>query len=1369
MKDMDVLTLFRPETARWFRDAIGEPTAAQREAWRAIRAGAHTLVSAPTGTGKTLAAFLHFLDALAGQAERGELPDTLQIIYISPLKALGNDIRENLRRPLSGLGIENRVRVAIRTGDTTAAERRQMLRRPPHILITTPESLYLLLTSQGGREMLKPARAVIVDELHAVIDTKRGAHLALSLARLDALCGRLLRRVGLSATIAPLETAANWLTGGNGATVVAPAMRKDTAIRVISPLPDMRQLPDGTIWPSLGRAVAADCASRRTVIAFLEGRAAAERLAHAVNALGEPGVFARTHHGCVSKEQRLEAEQQLRSGELKLLCATSSMELGIDVGDVDLVVQIGCPRTVSSALQRLGRAGHSPGRLSEMRVYPRTAAEAVTCGLTAAEAEAGFLEPASPPEKCLDVIAQHLVSMAAASPYTVPEALKIIQSAYPFRDITEDDLRSLLGMLAGDFEHALDRPARPRLLYDRLNNTVQGDAYSRMLAVSSGGTIPDRGWFPVMLADGTRLGELDEEYVFESRVGDTFLLGAFAWRMAEILRDRVIVTPAPPTGAQTPFWKGDGAGRGYRTGKRFGKRLAALTLAHARGTLTQALMDLNMDGAAASNAARHLSRQIEMTGQLPDDQTLLLEHFTDEAGEHQMMIHSVFGRRVNLALSLLLQHAASIETGVDVRAFDDDDGILLYLLGGRAIPDGLLSLLDPDKAEPTLRALLPATPLFSMAFRYNAARALMMGARSGTRLPLWVQRLRGAEALSQAVGQRAHPLMAETLRECMEDYLDIASTVDLLRDIRSGAVRVHEFHAQTPSPMALPLRRQVEATMMYEYSPIPASARQQVQTDLSLVSPDAAQLDAAQTPLRPQPENAERLHALLMIEGDLLAGETDAPISWMESLAAAGRALYIEPGLWICAEQAALYESAFIDEEEGAKLRIARRALRYRGAQSAGTLVERYVWREEDCEALLERLAQAGAAVERDGLYYHEALYRRAQAQTLVARRRAAKTLPPERYAKLLASRLRGTGSPQEQLRQGLLALCGIPFPARLWEAALLPARTAGYRPAMLDALLAQGEVGWRILPGERALIEFYLPDEIDEDAPWDDIDDLPEDERAVLDALRRRGASFASSLVRFAPVGKSVTDILQALALRGLAHADSFDPVRAFIASPEQSPRRSARARAIAREKGRWEAARGLRTLSNEELLDRAFAQSVLVCRETLRGMAWADALAHLRVREYTGAARRGYFVEGLSGAQFLREADAPRALAAMESPGHEIIWLCAIDPLQAWGRVLPHAAGEDFLCVAGTVVALSGGRPVAAFERQGERLRVFDAEQIESALAAFARDFALRRVYPETTRLLTKEYPASAADALRKAGFMPEMNDFTLWRDAR
>ena len=820
----DVLKIFGKETEVWFREALGEPTQVQREAWPAIAAGGHVLVSAPTGTGKTLSAFLVFLDQMAKEEREGTLKEELRLIYVSPLKSLAGDIRENLKRPLDG--IKGNITVAIRTGDTLPRERQRMVKHPPHILITTPESLYLLLTSKTGQNMLATAKTVILDELHALIDTKRGAHLMLSLARLDILCGQPLQRIGLSATIEPLETAAEYLAPEKVG-VVAPSMVKQVRLEVLGPYADLTKgRRKDPIWEELGALVYRYCQGSRSVIAFVEGRRYAEKLAYYVNLQGGEG-FARVHHGSLSKEQRMETELALRDGQLRLLCATSSMELGIDVGEIDQVLQVGCPRTVSGTMQRLGRAGHNPGRVSVMYLFPRTAAECLSCGMTAELARKGGIEQVNPPSGCLDVLAQHLVSMAAFKSYGLEEVMEILPRAWPFRHVTEEDVRSVLGMLAGDYEHGRDIPARPRVLYDRIHGKVEGDGYSRMLAVSAGGTIPDKGLYAVKTEEGVKLGEVDEEFVYESQKGDRFILGSFAWRVLQISRDTVTVTQAPVEGARLPFWKGEIKGRNKRTGEAFGRMFRSLSEAYGDGTLSDALQGLGLDGVAAGLASGYLERQIKAVGGLPDDRTIIVEHFKDSSGNSQLMFHSVFGRRIHAPLALLAAKTAGERLGTEIGSVDEEDGFLLYAYGDSILPEGILQGINPDACVRQLEILLPVTPLFNMAFRYNSGRALMMGVRRNGRQPLWMQRLRSAEMLEQVVREKEHPLIRETKRECMQELWDVEGLRELLCDIRSGMVKVREVYTEIPSPMSLPFQWGQEASVMYDYSPTPQDIQEQ--------------------------------------------------------------------------------------------------------------------------------------------------------------------------------------------------------------------------------------------------------------------------------------------------------------------------------------------------------------------------------------------------------------------------------------------------------------------------------------------------------------------------------------------------------------
>ena len=1411
----DVLQHFEKETQKWFKDGLGEPTQVQKEAWPPIGEGEHVLVSAPTGTGKTLSAFLVFIDRLGKQVKEGTLKQELQLIYVSPLKSLAADIRENLKRPLAGIGMEEHIQVGIRTGDTTQSERQRMIRKPPHILIITPESLYLMLTSKTGQNVLATAKAVILDELHALIDTKRGAHLMLSLARLDRLCGRPLQRIGLSATIEPLEKAAEYLAPEK-VFIAAPKMTKKVRLDILSPYADAskggRKDP---VWEELGALVYKYCQGSHSVIAFVEGRRYAEKLAYYVNLLGGEG-FARVHHGSLSKEQRMETELALRDGKLRLLCATSSMELGIDVGEIDQVLQVGCPRTISGTMQRLGRAGHNPGRISVMYLFPRTAAECVSCGMTAQLAREGGVEHLNPPSECLDVLAQHLVSMAAFKSYELDEVMGILPRAWPFRNITKDEVKAVLEMLAGDYEHERDVPARPRVLYDRIHEKVEGDGYSRMLAVSAGGTIPDKGLYSVKTEEGVKLGEVDEEFVYESQKGDRFILGSFAWKVVNISRDTVTVTQAQIEGARLPFWKGELKGRDKRTGEAFGRIFRSLQEAYEDKKLPEALQRLGLDEAAVKLAGGYLERQIKAVGGLADDRTIIVEHFKDSSGNHQLMVHSVFGRRINAPLALLAAKEARELLGEEVGNVDEEDGFLLYSYGDGMLPEGILQRIEPESCIRQLEIMLPATPLFNMAFRYNSGRALMMGVRKNGRQPLWMQRLRSAELLEQVVRKKEHPLIRETRRECMQELWDGEGVKELLNDIHFGRITVREVYSETPSPMSLPLQWGQEAAVMYDYSPTPRGIHNAVEDGLrqekalrrkghrglmygkpgenglpedELLRPGSRELIEIQERNK-LPEDEKQLHSLLMAEGDLAAGELDIPAKWLDGLAREGRVIYLEHGLWIAAEQEEEYtvalglegciptlpsgiDSGSESECREGRLHIVRRMLRYRGGADVGQVAERYGWTADIAEEILEELCLRDEAVKQGDKYYHGMLYRRARIKTLKNRREEVRTCPGEAYAALLLSRMDSGALPEEFLRATLKLYAGISLPASYWENILLPARIKNYRETMLDAFLAEGELFWHM--GVKGELCFDAQEDID----WEEDlrhnlegGKLSEKERIIYEALLKRGASFLQSLNGLLP-DESPFDTLLSLLEKGLVYADSYIPVRQWLGK-EKTKKATARQRVNVRIKalraGRWDVVRPLKEKKTEEKLERCFDRCLIVSKETAAscGLPWQEVLSVLRIWEYTGQARRGYFVEGMSGVQFIRGKDYASVIKSLQRPEEKLVWINAADPAQCWGKILPHKEGKNFLHIPGNAVACLGGLPVAVMERQGKTLRLLEEgeELCAECMRAFADGYKRGKIFPGIKRIVVKEYSEKGKKALEAAGFLREMRDYVLYR---
>ncbi|MFD0354312.1 ATP-dependent helicase [Streptomyces sp. NPDC127110] len=886
------LDSFSPATRSWFTGAFRTPTSAQEGAWRAIGEGSDVLVVAPTGSGKTLAAFLAALDRLASQPPPAEARKRCRVLYVSPLKALAVDVERNLRSPLTGIRQESArlglpepdVRVGIRSGDTPAAERRALATRPPDILITTPESLFLMLTS-AAREALSGVETVILDEVHAVAGTKRGAHLALSLERLDELLPRPARRIGLSATVRPVEEVARYLAPRGRVEIVQPPSAKEFDLSVVVPVEDMGELGGSpategreggdkpSIWPHVEERIADLVQAHRSTIVFANSRRLAERLCNRLNeiaheratgeplaegapppaeimaqsgaALGAPPLLARAHHGSVSKEQRALVEEDLKAGRLPAVVATSSLELGIDMGAVDLVVQVESPPSVASGLQRVGRAGHQVGAVSTGVVFPKYRGDLVQAAVVTERMRTGAIESLRIPSNPLDVLAQQLVAMTAMDTWQLDELLALVRRAAPFAALPESAFTSVLDMLAGRYPSDAFAELRPRVVWDRVAGTVTGRPGAQRLAVTSGGTIPDRGLFGVFLAGadpkkgGGRVGELDEEMVYESRVGDVFTLGTTSWRIEDITRDRVLVTPAPGVPGRLPFWKGDQLGRPLELGRAVGaflRELGALPDEDARLRLLAA----GLDGWAADNVLAYLAEQREACGHVPDDRTILVERFRDELGDWRVVVHSPFGAQVHAPWALALGARLAEKYGMDAQVMHADDGIVLRL------PDAdLLSmdLLDHDPARPAAfefddeQAPLGAadvafdqgevsgivtdqvggSALFASRFRECAARALLLPRRSpGKRTPLWQQRQRASQLLQVASEFGSFPIVLEAVRECLQDVFDVPGLTELMGDIEARRVRLVEVTTPEPSPFARSLLFGYVAQFLYE-------------------------------------------------------------------------------------------------------------------------------------------------------------------------------------------------------------------------------------------------------------------------------------------------------------------------------------------------------------------------------------------------------------------------------------------------------------------------------------------------------------------------------------------------------------------------
>ena len=762
---MSALASFSPGVRGWFERTFDGPTPAQELGWPAIASGGNVLIQAPTGSGKTLAAFLWALD-------RARPGAGTQVLYVSPLKALNYDVERNLRGPLAGIGSE--LSVAVRTGDTPPKERAAMLRTPPDILITTPESLFLMLTSRA-RETLRGVRTVIVDEVHAVAGSKRGAHLALSLERLERLVGEPVPRIGLSATQRPLQEIGRFVAGGRPIELVDAGTRKELDLRVVVPLEDMREPGEGnSIWPSIYPALLELVQEHRSTIVFVNNRRLAERLALRLNDLAEKEI-ARAHHGSLAREQRIEVEELLKKGGIPCLVATSSLELGIDMGAVDLVVQVESPKSVARGLQRVGRAGHRLDEPSKGRIFPKFRADLLESAVVVGRMKEGLIEETRIPRNPLDVLAQQIVAVCAQEEISVDDLHDLVRRAWPFRDLSRQQLENVLDMLAGRYPSEEFAELRPRITWDRVAGALRGREGASRLAVTNAGTIPDRGLFGVHLVDGGgRVGELDEEMVYEARAGQTFLLGASTWRIEEITRDRVLVSPAPGVPGLVPFWKGEGVGRPYELGEaigRAGRELVALADDPARERLVK---EHELDERAAENLLTFLREQEQATGVLPSDRAIVVERFRDEIGDWRLCILTPFGARVHAPWALALAARLREALGLEANFIWSDDGVALHLPDADAPPPLDDLLVGPDELEDLVVAELGGTALFGARFRENAARALLIPRRRpGQRTPLWQQRLKAQGLLQVARRYPDFPVVLETYREVLQDVFDL--------------------------------------------------------------------------------------------------------------------------------------------------------------------------------------------------------------------------------------------------------------------------------------------------------------------------------------------------------------------------------------------------------------------------------------------------------------------------------------------------------------------------------------------------------------------------------------------------------------------
>ncbi|MBC7093583.1 DEAD/DEAH box helicase [Candidatus Bipolaricaulota bacterium] len=1354
----DPLALFSPVAARWFRRALGRPTPAQELGWPAIAAGSHTLILAPTGSGKTLAAFLFAIDELLRRPPEPSLP-AVHTLYISPLKALGYDIERNLRVPLAGIQEVARaerttfpeIRVGVRTGDTPSAERQRLVRRPPHILITTPESLHLMLTSPRARETLTGVRYVIVDEVHALAESKRGTFLSVLLERLEALCARPFQRIGLSATIRPLTEVARFLGGyteeggayrERAVKAVDAGLRKELDLLVIAPTADMTALPEGSVWPSIYARLHELILAHRSTIVFVNNRRTAERVAAELNELAGCELV-QVHHGSVAKERRRELEEKLKRGELPAIVATASLELGIDMGLVDLVIQVESPHGVARALQRVGRAGHLYRAPSRGRLVPKTRGDLLEMAALARAMRRAEIAEARIPKGCLDILAQQIVAIVAGGPTAVDDLLRLVRRAYPFQDLPRDAFLSVLRMLS---EGALPWGARPRLVWDRVHDVLHPLPGSRHLALTSGGAIPDTGEYPVYTEGGERIGELDEEFVYEARVGEVIVLGTNRWRIREIGHDRVVVAPGDGP-AKIPFWKGEAYGRDVHLGRQVGELAREIEERLGDPDLVPWLREeCALDQAAAENLVRFVADQHSRSA-VPTDRRAVIEGFPDEAGGFRLALLTPLGSRFHLALRLAILARFRKELGIQPDSLHGNGGILFRLTQvpfDRAV--ALIRGIRPEEAEPLVLAELASSPLFGLRFRENASRALLLPQdRPGKRTPLWLRRLTARDLLEAARARPGFPIVVETYREILSEFLPIDALLDWLRAVETGEVEFVVRRALAPSPFSASLLWEFQAAYLYQWDepkpgPVPIGLAEEelavlARRDLAhAIDPEAvAQVEGE---LRGIGEGRwARTGAELVAHVKRLGDVGEDELALIASpeaggagpgFLATGTLARVEflgadpPERIVAGEDLPLYRSALAGDRE-AQAEVVRRHAGSRALVSLPELRRRYPFPAETIEAALAGPPFVAVTWRGERCWTRRETLERLRRLTLAARRGRARAYGPAALQGLVLRhqhRTPGTRlSGPEGVAQVLRELQGIALPWAQWDGEALPARVEGYRTGWVEDLLRSGEYLWLGRPGAgRDLAAAFARRD---DLPWlakayppsaDAV--LSPEAEALRAALAARGASFLVELAGDLGIPAArCAALLWELARAGLVTNDGLGPLQAG-----PPPREVSKTRVWQGGSGRWSLvpppAGELTEEEQGKLAQLLLARYGILSRQTLAldgaAVAWGELYPLLTRLEWRGELERGLLVEGLAGAQFALDA----ALADLARSEEDWMLIPASDPAVLYGAgapfPVPHPTDPEWRLRRGpgTFLVLRGGLPVLVGEGWGERL---------------------------------------------------------------
>jgi ATP-dependent Lhr-like helicase len=1297
------MTEFTPLVSEWFSTRIGTPTEPQRLGWPLIRAGHDVLISAPTGSGKTLAAFLSCLDELIREANTGTLTDETRVLYVSPLKALSNDIHKNLEVPLSEM--QAPIRTAVRTGDTPARERQQMGRKPPHVLVTTPESLFILLTAERPREMLRSVRTVIVDEIHAVADDKRGTHLAVSLARLEALARRRPQRIGLSATVKPIEEVAQFLS--RDARIVDVGHRRAMDLAVEIPNDELGPIATNELWRETYDRIAALIQEHRTTLVFVNTRRLAERVSHALGErLGEATVL--PHHGSLARPLRLDAEERLKYGRVRAVVATASLELGIDVGTVDLVCQVGSPRSIAVALQRVGRSGHWVGAQPKGRLFPTTRDELIECAALISAIGKGDLERIEIPRNALDILAQHIVSAAAAEPWKEDDLFGLIRSSYPYQDLTRADFDAVVSMLSDGISTSRGR-AGAYLHRDQVNGRVRGRRNARLTAITSGGAIPETTQYAVVLEpEGKMIGTLDEDFAVESMSGDVFTLGTHSWRIRRVEMGRVRVEDAQGAPPSIPFWLGEAPGRSPELS-------AEVSL--GRESILHDGRHVAMGEPALRQARAYLQAGVAILGELPTQQTVVAERFFDEAGGMQLVIHAPFGARINRAWGLALRKRFCRTFNFELQAAATDNGIVISLAEQHSFPlDLVFSFLRAANVEDVLRQALLASPMFGARWRWNASRALAVPRfRGGRRVPAPIQRIQSDDLLASVFPDQVacaenltgppeipdHPLVRETMDNCLHEAMDVDGLRRVLAGIESGTIRTVAVETAEPSQVCHEILNSnpyafLDDAPLEERRARAVQLRSTLRADVSegtgILDPAAIAEVAAES--WPVVRDADELHDALLTLTVLPPVEEWRP--WFHELRGWGRASERErqgKPLWVATERAAV---------GGDALATARGWMESIGPVTGATLGERVALPPEEVEAALLKLEAEGQVLRgkfTPGTTETEWCNRRVLARihrlTLGKLRREIEPVVAWDFYRFLVrwqhltpgSQLHGADGTLQILRQ----LQGYEIPAAAWESEVLRRRVVRYEPELLDRLCLSGEIAWgRLSPRDRearaarptrvAPIAFFRR----EDACWllqtGPEPALSHHAQDVLRVLRGSGASFFADLVRLSGrLAAEVEDGLWELVSAGLVTADGFENLRALLDPKRRRGEGRGRTARPRHAPGRWAllqpvgepVAAPVDAFAEQLLLRWGVVFRDLLARETV-APPWRELLLCMRRREAKGEIRGGRFVAGFVGEQFARP-EALDLLRAVRRQTEEPPAVSHADPLNLAGIILP------------------------------------------------------------------------------------------------